>query len=434
MLPAMSTSTAPTVRPLAPVLLVALSAGMCLLALYEWMELLLLAAGGSTVCSLNETVNCGAVWTSRFATQVNAVSGLPVAGWGLVYGVACLGSSLLLVNRLLSGVAAERSVAAVRLVAAVGLLACAGLFFVTLQLKAVCLLCLGTYALTFGFAAVAAFLLPGALLPLPRAHLPGAVAEAALLAAAAWVLLLYPGLRTRALKAPASTMGEGPLQLADFLAGLDGVSRKALGEELKAWQQRPVPAEAAKFPAREVEGPVDAPVRVAEFTDVLCGHCRALAEGLDAVVKAVPAGRLRVEPHQFPLDSECNRNIARSDGTGVRCAAARALVCMEGTGSYGTLSRKLFAEQQGLTRARVLELATSVGKLPAAQLEACMASPETQAKIDADIQLALAYGIQGTPLVVVNGREVSASPAVLYVLAVTSGNVADTALQALDQP
>jgi len=430
----MSTSTAPTVRPLAPVLLVALSAGMCLLALYEWMELLLLAAGGSTVCSLNETINCGAVWTSPFATQVNALTGLPVAGLGLVYGAVALGTSLLLVYRLLSGAEVERSVAALRLVAAAGLAACTALFFVTLQLRAVCLLCLGTYALTFGFAAVAFFQLPGKLLPLPRVHLPGAAAEAALLAAGAWVLLLYPGLRTRALKDPTSAMGEGPIQLADFLAGLDTVSRKALGEELKAWQQRPVPADAAKFPPREVEGPVDAPLRVAEFTDVLCGHCRALAEGLEAVKKAVPAGRIRVEPHQFPLDSECNRTVARSDGNGVRCAAARALVCMEGTGSYGALSRQLFSEQQGLTRARVLELAATVGKLPAAQLEACMASPETQSKIDADIQLALAYGIQGTPLVVVNGREASAAPAVLYVLAITSGNAADTALQALYQP
>ena len=57
----MSTPPATPVRPLAPVLLVALSAGMCLLALYEWMELLVLAAGGSTVCSLNGTLNCGAV-------------------------------------------------------------------------------------------------------------------------------------------------------------------------------------------------------------------------------------------------------------------------------------------------------------------------------------------------------------------------------------
>jgi protein-disulfide isomerase/uncharacterized membrane protein len=430
----MSTSTAPTVRPLAPVLLVALSAGMCLLALYEWMELLLLAAGGSTVCSLNETVNCGAVWTSPFAAQVNALTGLPVAGLGLVHGVAALGTSLLLVHRLLSGAAVERSVAALRLVAAVGLAACVALLFVTLQLKAVCLLCLGTYALTLGFGAVAFFQLPGTPLPLPRAHLPGAAAEALLLAAGAWVLLLYPGLRTRALKDPTAAMGEGPLKLEAFLGALDSASRKALGEELKAWQQRPVPPDAAKFPPREVEGPVEAPVRVAEFTDVLCGHCRALSEGLDAVTRAVPAGRIRVEPHQFPLDSECNRTIAHSDGSGVRCAAARALVCMEGTGAYGALSRKLFSEQQGLTRARVLELATSVGKLPTAQLESCMASPETQAKIDADIQLALAYGIQGTPLVLVNGREASAAPAVLYVLAMTSGNVADAALQALYQP
>jgi len=429
----MSTSPSSNVRPLAPVLLVALSAGMGLLALYEWMELLVLAAGGSTVCSLNETVNCGAVWTSEFATRVNALTGLPVAGLGLVYGVAALASSLLLVHRLLSGGEVARSVAALRLVAAAGVAACILFFVVTVHLRAVCLLCLGTYALTLGFAAVAFFLLPRPL-ALPRLHLPGAVGESALLAAGAWALLLYPGLRTKAIKEAATVVAEGPKSLEEFLSGLDPVARKALGQELKAWEQRPVPAGAATFSLREVEGPASAPVRIAEFTDVQCGHCRALSEGLDAVLKLVPAGRVRVEPHQFPLDSECNRTIPRTDGDGVRCAAARALVCLEGTGAYGTLSRKLFAEQHRLSRARVLELAAAVGPLSGARLEACMASPETQAKIDADIQLALAYGIQGTPLVVVNGREASAAPAVLYVLAMTSGNAADGALQSLYQP
>ncbi|MEN9798657.1 MAG: hypothetical protein RL653_2353 [Pseudomonadota bacterium] len=427
-------STPPAVRPGAVLALMLLSVAMGLLAAWEWWELVVLARGGPVTCNLNDTVNCGTVWTSTFATRLHAWTGLPVAGLGVVHAVAALGVAGLLWRRTRTGGEPVRAVTAVRVVAAVGVLACITFFTATVALKAVCLMCLGTYALTLGYAAVAVFMLPGPLAP-DTAHLPRAVGEAALFAAGAWVLLLYPGLQTKALKAPGARMAAGPGELGDFLGGLKDMERRALADELRAWSERPIPPEAVMFGPREVEGAADAPVRITEFTDVLCGHCRALNDTLEAVVKAVPPGRLRIEPHQFPLDGECNRAIPRSDGTGVRCAAARALVCVEGTGKYSQLATKLFEEQAGLTKARVLELAAEVGPLRAPQLEACMASPETQAKIDADVQHALAYGIQGTPLVLVNGREASSAPAVLYLLAVSSGKpTTDGALQALFRP
>jgi protein-disulfide isomerase len=57
-----------------------------------------------------------------------------------------------------------------------------------------------------------------------------------------------------------------------------------------------------------------------------------------------------------------------------------------------------------------------------ADLEACVASPQTQDKLKQDEAFALQYRPQGTPLVLVNGREATAVPAFLYALALTGGN------------
>ena len=53
-------------------LLLVLSAAACLLALFQWMELLVVRAGGTSVCSLGQTVNCQRVWDSAFAAQMDS--------------------------------------------------------------------------------------------------------------------------------------------------------------------------------------------------------------------------------------------------------------------------------------------------------------------------------------------------------------------------
>ena len=51
----------------------ALNAG---LAMYQWFELITVRRGGSTVCSVNETVNCATVWNSPFASAVHDTLGM----------------------------------------------------------------------------------------------------------------------------------------------------------------------------------------------------------------------------------------------------------------------------------------------------------------------------------------------------------------------
>src|SRR5262245_28849400 len=83
---ASETGLLPAVPPRAAVgatLLLSISLALCLLALFQWMELLVVAKGGSAVCALSAEVNCTTVWSSSLATQVQSLLGIPVAGLGL---------------------------------------------------------------------------------------------------------------------------------------------------------------------------------------------------------------------------------------------------------------------------------------------------------------------------------------------------------------
>lgn len=68
------------------------------------------------------------------------------------------------------------------------------------------------------------------------------------------------------------------------------------------------------------------------------------------------------------------------------------------------------------------------------ELEACIASSETAAKLKEDVDYAMKYNLQGTPLVVVNGREGSPAPSFLYTLALTGADASSPAFNALPKP
>jgi hypothetical protein len=55
-------------------------------ALFQWYELIVARRGGDIVCVGGG--HCAEVWSSPFATAVHARTGMPVAAWGVVWGIA----------------------------------------------------------------------------------------------------------------------------------------------------------------------------------------------------------------------------------------------------------------------------------------------------------------------------------------------------------
>jgi serine/threonine-protein kinase len=113
--------------------------------------------------------------------------------------------------------------------------------------------------------------------------------------------------------------------------------------------------------------------------------------------------------------------------------AAKAQICLEGAPDFWTLREKMFAGQSMMDTQGALELASS-GSVSRMQLDACLSSPETERKLLEDIKYAAQYHIQGTPLVVVNGREAPAYVPFLYALVLAKGDTSAPGFASLPAP
>ncbi|QAT88137.1 vitamin K epoxide reductase family/thioredoxin domain-containing protein [Corallococcus coralloides] len=424
------------------------------LAVYQWMELLTLRAGGATSCGINEHVNCETVWNSDFASAVHDTLGIPIAGLGLVWGLSAVGLAALYLAWAKAGRSVRPAASGLRLLALAGVISVAVFASVSASVGVVCPTCLGTYVLVLAFAGVAWRGLPAPLMP-QAGEWGGTLQWTVGISAVAFVAMLMPGRATpHAPKAGAflppvastqaqNTSGSNPgmpppppappTTLPEFIASLPQDQKQFLSDSLAMY--RSGTPKLAAYPPRALYGPADAPVKVLEWTDSKCPHCKSLVEELALIKQHAPKGMLSVEARQFPLDGQCNPAIPNRgpDALSVRCAAARATVCLEGAKDFWALREKLFAAQAFLDTDKVMEIASS-GSVARPQLEGCMTAPETIGKLRQDVEYAMRYNIQGTPLVLVNGREVPPSAPLIYALVLASGNPDAPAFSALPPP
>jgi protein-disulfide isomerase len=104
---------------------------------------------------------------------------------------------------------------------------------------------------------------------------------------------------------------------------------------------------------------------------------------------------------QFPLDPVCNPAVKRQIHP-TACALARAGICAEVQGRLPEMDDALFRNQQ--ERLPVAALAERLG-LDLGRFRDCLASPETDRRLAADIGAAVRDGVRATPTYVV-GRMV----------------------------
>jgi protein-disulfide isomerase len=434
--------------------LTALGVLSALWSLFLWAELVVARSGGGSFCGFGGRFDCTGVWNGAFATTVHRLTGLPVAGWGLAWSVAAFGLALTGLHRLGSGDRpSDALISAVRWTALAGAAAVFGLAVASLSTGSICVGCLGTYLVVgaYGFTAWSAW---------GRVALTGGSRGAALAlccVAAGFMLLLYPGLHTpkvsgdagrravaeaaeataAAAQAPAEAPAPAPARagtgdpardrsLEDLVGALDPAGRQTLADSLAIYRaSRP-----AMLPApRALVGSTSAPVRITEFTDVLCDHCAGLFETLRTLREHAPPGSFSVDARQFPLDGRCNAKLEPGTGDDVRCVAAAARICAEPTGRESELSGALFASQKSLTREKVLALAAPY--IPRERLTACIAAPGTRAALEQDVAAAAQFDSDGTPIVAVNGRRGTSFGPFLYALILTRGNADHPAFDAL---
>lgn len=393
-------------------------------ALFQWKELLTARAGGNAFCALADSDVCEGVWDSAFATAVERWTLIPVAGWGVVWSLVALALPLWARVRIARGKPSAASWHATLVTACAGILAVPVLFATSLASGAICSDCAITYLLVLGYAATC---LRDLERPVVRRLARGApLAGAATLAA--FLLLLYPGMKTPGAVLEA-TLGSVPRLelppqdtprdrlLASFLEELPGTNLQLLSQALAIYSNG---SEKTLRPPRSLLGPVDAPVRIVAFSDVLCGHCAHLHTVLTSLLSELPPDSLAIDSRQFPLDGNCNPYVPTKASEPIRCTAAKAIICAEKDHHDFELAGRLFRNQRTLNEEKVYALAEPF--LSREKLAACISDPATEAKLRDDINWGMACGLQGTPLVLVNGRMAPNFPPFLHAILLAEGN------------
>jgi protein-disulfide isomerase len=145
----------------------------------------------------------------------------------------------------------------------------------------------------------------------------------------------------------------------------------------------------ADSPAR---GAPDAPVTIMVWSDFECPHCRHAMPILDKVIEKRSA-QVRLVHKFYPL-----RQHLRAE------PAARAAIAAKNQGKYWEMERVLFDHQSDLQDADLLKYAKEL-KLDLNRFKADMAAEATTKIIERDHADAERAGLNGTPFILVNGRE-----------------------------
>jgi protein-disulfide isomerase len=520
---------------------VALAAVHALWSLFQWSQLVLARRGGDHFCGLGEPGSCATVWDLPIATAIQTWTGVPVAGWGVVWSAVAFALPLWALVRRARARPIEPAWSGVLLTVLSGIVSVVVLAAASLGSSEICGTCVITYALVLAYAAIC--------LRATERLRPAQIGRGALLVACAtavaFLALLYPGLHTPRSNAAeraalleeakrAIETEERPVELAEKSIGTEEKSAEVpkatveteeesaeapksaveteeestelpksaveteeesaelpksavemeeksaeVAEESADTEEKPVelamrsiekeerPVEtelrpdAARLdevisrlspqlrqglsdalaayakgdrvplrPARRLIGPSNAPVRITEFTDILCSHCADLHEVLEVLREMAPSESFALEPRHFPLDAECNPVVEKRSEDGVSCLAARAMICVEK--DWLSFANALFEIQRWLTREKIYELASPF--MSRERLEACVTSRETEAKLRDDIAWALQHEIQGTPLLLVNGREVPPSLHFLYSMVLAGADPEHPAFAVLPPP
>ena len=346
----------------------------------------------ASFCDVNATFSCTEAYSSRYGV----VGGVPVA----VFGVIFFAFVLVLVALCSRSTAAARNLPGYLFGSStIGLAVVLYLAYASFViLKAVCVLCVGTYAAVIGL-----FLLSGSANRYPMTSLPNRAlgdlrlllrTPSALAAAAAFVVAAgaavawFPGQSVATVSADAgagapaeqapATAAMTPDQIAQFEAYLAQQPRVPLV----------VPAEGAA-------------VVVVKFNDYQCPPCRQTYMEYKGVftkwAKQNP-GKVRYVTRDFPLERQCNAFV-NQDLHPSACEAAVAVRLAREKGKAEAMEEWVFANQPSLTPESVKAAAATVGGVT--DFDARFAA--TLELVKADIAQGSGLKVSGTPTFFMNG-------------------------------
>ena len=171
---------------------------------------------------------------------------------------------------------------------------------------------------------------------------------------------------------------------------------------LAAGASAPAVAQVADVSARDrVLGQADAPVTVIEYASFSCNHCAAWHNDVYPAFKTrfIDTGQVRYVFRNLPTQPQ---QMSLSGAALARCAVPEKFFDVA-----SLLMRNQAAVLDGGQLQEWYRPAIAASGRTQAQIETCVGSTETQAAINADIESAVAAGVNSTPSFFVNGKPVT---------------------------
>ena len=146
-------------------------------------------------------------------------------------------------------------------------------------------------------------------------------------------------------------------------------------------------------------GNPNAPIKVQLYSDFACPMCFAYNIMIHKAVKEL--GNVYIEPHNLPLDRECNKYLRKQVHKN-GCRYARYAVAAKNQGKYWDMSTLLF-EHHPKNDEEAIQLAKKID-LNIDTFKRDIQSRETMKKITDDIDYAVSQGVVATPTIVIDGE------------------------------
>lgn len=404
---------------------------------YQWLALLSLRTSNEKpLCAINEALNCGAIWDSPLSTTIHQYSGIPIAGWGFIWSALIIIFSGKLLLDSQKDKPNSLALSALFVNTIVGLIGVVALVLYSISLQVFCLSCIAFYIVT----AVVAYIV---LTKLSRDNISYSSGSGAALAA---TLILALALYLPGQNIPLQSVLNSPLvtantassddqnntadndapttsneKLKQFIAAQPIEALQAMSNFLAEYQDAK-PINHATDSNRVSFGNAQSPVKIVEWLEITCPHCAQLSQQLTSIRNSTESDSWSLETRYYPLDSECNPNLSRSRNNGVSCLAAKSLICLSNDKAKAhEIQETFFANQKQLTTDMIRDIIRDQ-QVDMIELAACLESEATADALATDIAMAQDHDISGTPLVVMNGRALTAMPHLIYSLILSGGN------------
>jgi protein-disulfide isomerase len=144
------------------------------------------------------------------------------------------------------------------------------------------------------------------------------------------------------------------------------------------------------------KGSAKAPVTIVEFSDMQCPHCAKAAPMIDQLLALEPEARFVFQNFPLPLHNWAEKAAGYVDCVG------RA-----GNDAVWKFIKKTFEEQVNITESNAdekLKAITTASGANANEIAACAAKPDTKARVEASVVLGKSVGVNSTPTLFINGR------------------------------